>query len=374
MAISDPTQQQLTLSSNLFSRMAADEFEQVVFCHDRTSGLRAIIAIHDTTIGPALGGIRMRPYPTEQDALTDVLRLARAMSYKAAVAGVELGGGKSVIIGDPYTDKSELLFRAMGRFIQSLGGRYVCATDIGTTTEDLMHVRTETPYVTGLPEAWGGLGDTSLLTGLTVYLGMKAGAEAVWGSDSLAGRRVMVQGAGKVGLHLMEHLEKEGAELWVSDVVGANAARAAGRFGARITPAEDVYDAECDVFSPNALGAVLNDDTIHRLHCKLVCGGANNQLAEDRHGEVLHARGILYAPDFVVNSGGVISAESETMKAPRERAETIARRVGETTRRVFKLADEQRVPPSEAAVRIARERIERIGQLHRIRVRPSSSG
>lgn len=371
MAISGPIQQQM-LSSNLFPRMVADEFEQVVFCHDRTSGLRAIIAIHDTTLGPALGGIRMRPYPTEQEALTDVLRLARAMSYKAAVAGVELGGGKSVIIGDPYADKSEALFRAMGRFIQSLGGRYVCATDVGTTTEDMMYVSTETPYVTGLPESWGGLGDTSVLTGLTVYLGMKAGAEAVWGSDSLSGCRVMVQGAGKVGLHLMEHLEKEGAALLVSDVVGANAARATERFGARIVPAEDVFDVECDVFSPNALGAVLNDDTIPRLQCKLVCGGANNQLAEERHGEMLHARGIVYAPDFVVNSGGVISAESETMKAPRERAETIAQRVGQTTRRVFKRAQDEAIAPSQAAVRIARERIERIGQLHRIRVPMSS--
>jgi leucine dehydrogenase len=368
MAISERTLQQLIPSSSLFPRMVADEFEQVVYCHDRTSGLRAIIAIHDTTIGPALGGIRMRPYPTEQDALTDVLRLARAMTYKAAAAGIDLGGGKSVIIGDPYTDKNEALFRAMGRFIQSLGGRYICATDVGTSTEDLMHVRAETPYVTALPEAWGGLGDTSVLTGLTVYLGMKAGAEAVWGSNSLSGRRVMVQGAGKVGMHLMEHLEHEGAELLVSDVVGDNAARAAERFGARIVPPDDVFDAECDILSPNALGAVLNDDSIPRLRCRLVCGGANNQLGEDRHGEMLHQRGILYAPDYVVNSGGVISAESEVLKATKERAETIAGRVGDTARRVFQLAEREGIAPSAAADHLARERIERIGQLHRIRV------
>ncbi len=373
MAISDSIEQEPS-SHDLFPRMQANEFEQVVFCHDRTSGLRAIIAIHNTTIGPALGGIRMRPYPTEQDALTDVLRLARAMSYKAAIAGVDLGGGKSVIIGDPYTDKSELLFRAMGRFIHSLSGRYIAATDVGTSTEDLMYVRAETPYVTALPEAWGGLGDTSLLTSLTVYLGMKAGAEAAWGSDSLAGRRVMVQGAGKVGFHLMEHLEKEGADLLVSDVLDASASRAAERFGARIVPIEEVFDVECDVFSPNAWGAVLNDETIPRLRCKLVCGGANNQLAEDRHGEALHARGIFYTPDFVVNSGGVISAESEILKASRERAETSARRVGETTRRLFRLAEQEGVAPSIAADRLARERIDRIGQLHRIRVPLSNSG
>ena len=373
MAISESIQHEVS-PRDLFPRMQADGFEQVVFCTDRTSGLRAIIAIHNTTIGPALGGIRMRPYPTEEDALTDVLRLARAMSHKASVAGVDLGGGKSVIIGDPSADKSEALFRAMGRFIQSLGGRYIAATDVGTSTEDMMHVRTETPHVTGLPEAWGGLGDTSVLTGLTVYLGMKAGVEAVWGADSMAGRRVLVQGAGKVGFHLMEHLEKEGAELLVSDVVGPNAARAAERFGARIVPSDDVYDADCDVFSPNALGAVLNDDTIPRLRCKLVCGGANNQLAEARHDEALHARGILYAPDYVVNSGGVISAESEVMKAPRARAEAIAMRVGETTRRVFHLARQEGVAPSVAADRLARERIERIGELHRIRVPRSSNG
>ena len=368
MAISEPIQQ-VVPSSDLFPRMVADEFEQVVFCHDRTSGLRAIIAIHDTTMGPALGGIRMRPYPNEQDALVDVLRLARAMTYKAAVAGIDLGGGKSVIIGDPRADKSEALFRAMGRFIQSLGGRYICATDVGTTTEDLMYVRTETPYVTALPESWGGLGDTSLLTGLTVYLGMKAGAEAVWGSDSLSGRRVLIQGAGKVGMHLMEHLEKEGAVLLVSDVVGANAARAAERFGARVVPPDDIFGVDCDVFSPNALGAILNDETIPRLRCQLVCGGANNQLAEDRHGELLHQRGILYAPDYVVNSGGVISAESETMKASKERAESLARRVGDTARRLFRVAQDEGIATSVAADRLARERIARIGELHRIRVK-----
>jgi leucine dehydrogenase len=354
-----------TAEGELFPAMVADGFEQMVFCYDRASGLRAIIAIHDTTLGPALGGIRMRPYPTEIDALTDVLRLARAMTYKAALAGLNLGGGKSVIIGDPRTGKSEALFRAMGRYIQSLGGRYICATDIGTAATDLMHVRSETPWVTGLPEAWGGLGDTSILTGLTVYLGMKAGAEAVWGADSLAGRRIMVQGAGKVGYHLMEHLKAEGAEILVSDVLGESANRAAQELGARIVPAEDVFDVECDIFSPNALGAVLNGDTIPRLQCRLVCGGANNQFAEDRHGELLHARGILYAPDYVVNSGGIISAESEILKAPRARAEMVAQRVRETTRQVFLRAEADGVPPGIAADRLAQERIGRIGDVHR---------
>ena len=364
MAISDRPDVSGRPSGGLFAAMTADGYEQIVYCHDRASGLRAIIAIHDTTLGPALGGIRLRPYPSEQHALEDVLRLSRAMTYKSAMAGLDLGGGKSVIIGDA-SQKSEALFRAMGRFIQSLGGRYIAATDVGTTSDDLTHVRMETPYVTGMPEAWGGLGDTSLLTSLTVYLGMKAGAEAVWGSGSLAGKRILIQGAGKVGFHLMEHLETEGVDLFISDVAGDAVARAAKRFRAAIVPPDDVYDVDCDIFSPNAMGAVLNDDTIPRLRCKLVSGGANNQLAEDRHGEMLHRRGILYTPDYVVNSGGVISAESELLKAPRARAEGIARRVGETTRQVLALARAEGIPPNVAADQLAEGRLERIAAIHR---------
>jgi leucine dehydrogenase len=352
-------------TDGLFSRIERYGHEQVMFCRDRSTGLRGIIAIHDTTLGPALGGIRMRPYPTEEDALQDVLRLSRAMTLKAAMAGLNLGGGKSVVIGDPRTDKSEPLFRAMGRFIQSLAGRYVAATDIGTSVDDLIAVRMETPYVTGLPQAWGGLGDTSILTGLTVYLGMKAGAEACWGSDSLAGKRVMVQGTGKVGNYLMEHLQAEGAELLVSDVLGDSVQRAAARFRAEIVPPEDVYDVECDIFSPNALGAILNGETIPRLRCKLVCGGANNQLAEDRDGDLLHARGILYAPDYVVNSGGVISGECELLHAPLARAEALAQRVGGTARRVFATAARERISPSAAADRLAMERIEQVAAVRR---------
>ncbi len=352
-------------TGGLFPTLERNGHEQVLFCRDRHTGLQAIIAIHDTTLGPALGGIRMRPYPTEEAALEDVLRLSRAMTFKAAMAGLNLGGGKSVIIGDPHTDKSEPYFRAMGRFIQGLGGRYVAATDIGTTVEDLISVRMETPFVTGLPEAWGGLGDTSILTGLTVYLGMKAGAEACWGTDSLAGKRVLLQGAGKVATHLMEHLQCEGARLLVTDVVGESAQRAAERFGAIIVPPDDVFDVECDIFSPNALGAVLNRDTIPRLRCRLVCGGANNQLAEDRDAELLYSRGILYAPDYVVNSGGVISGECELLHAPLARAEALARRVGETTRRVFAAAARDGVSPATAADRMAMERIEQVARVRR---------
>jgi len=350
--------------SELFPVLTSNGFEQLLYCHDRASGLKAIIAIHDTTLGPALGGIRMRPYATEQEALTDVLRLAKAMTYKSAVAGLDLGGGKSVIIGDP-SQKNEALLRAMGRCIQSLGGRYIAATDVGTTSDDITYVRAETPWVTGVPEAWGGLGDTSLLTSLTVYLGMKAGAEAVWGTESLAGRRILVQGTGKVGFHLMEHLEQEGAVLFVSDVLQESVQRAGERFHATIVAPGDVYDVDCDVFSPNALGAVLNDHTIPRLRCRLVSGGANNQLAEDRHGDLLMERGIIYTPDFVVNSGGVISAESEVLHAPRTRAEQVARRVGDTTRRVLCLASDDHISTHCAAERIAEERLRRMANVRR---------
>lgn len=356
--------EELAAGRDLFGRMVAGAYEQIVYCHEPASGLRGIIVIHNTTLGPALGGIRMRPYASEAEALEDVLRLARAMTYKAAVAGLDLGGGKSVIIGGPE-DKSEALFRAMGRFIQSLGGRYIAATDVGTTGDDLTYIRLETPHVTGIAPEWGGLGDTSILTGLTVYLGMKAGAEAVWGSDSLGGKRVLIQGAGKVGMHLMEHLKAEGAQIFAADVSGEAVARAANRFGAVPVPVEAVYDFDCDIFSPNGLGAVLNDETVPMLKARLICGGANNQLSEARHGDALHDRGILYVPDFVVNSGGVISAAAEVRRAPLAWAEGMARRVGDTTRRVLARARTAEIPPSHAADLVAEERIQRMAALKR---------
>jgi leucine dehydrogenase len=346
----------------MFTPMVQGGYEQIVFCHDHASGLRAIIVIHNTTLGPALGGIRMRPYRDESEALTDVLRLSRAMTYKSAVAGLDLGGGKSVILGGPE-DKSEALFRAMGRFIHSLGGRYLAATDVGTTGEDLTYVRMETPFVTGIAPEWGGLGDTSILTGLTVYLGMKAGVESVWGPSSLQGKRVLIQGAGKVGTHLMEHLRAEGAHIFTADVSEEAVANAVERFGAARVPIEDVYSFDCDVFSPNGLGGVLNDDTIPQLKAKLICGGANNQLADSHSADALQARGILYVPDFVVNSGGVISAAAERRHAPLAWAETFARRVGDTTRGVLARASSEGVTPIRAAEAIAEERLQRMAEM-----------
>ena len=348
-----------------FAAMAVGRHEEVVFWRDRTTGLRAIVAIHDTTLGPALGGTRMYPYPSEAAALEDVLRLSRAMTYKNAAAGLDVGGGKAVIIGDPARDKSEVLFRAYGRFIETLGGRYVTTTDVGTTVPDLDIIRHETVHVAGCSPAMGGSGDTSILTGVTVYRGMQAATEVAWGDPSLRGRTVLIQGAGKVGWHLMEHLQAEGATLLVSDVDQARAQRAAQEFGAQIVPPDAVFDTPCDISSPNALGNVLNDETIPRLRCKVICGGANNQLGEEWHAQALAERDILYAPDFIVNCGGVINVAEELMGYNPDRARARAERVYEITLRVFARAGEAGITPEEAANHLAEERIRTIGEIHK---------
>ena len=348
-----------------FETMAAGGHEEIVFWRDRTTGMRAIVAIHDTSLGPALGGTRMYPYPSEAAALEDVLRLARAMTYKNAAAGLDVGGGKAVIIGDPAHDKSEALMRAYGRFLETLGGRYVTTTDVGTTVPDLDIIRHETAHVAGCSPWMGGSGDTSILTGLTVYRGMQAAAQAAWGDKRLAGRTVLIQGAGKVGRHLMEHLQQEGATLLVADVDGAQTQRAADEYGARLIAPDAVFDTDCDIFSPNALGAVFDDTTIPRLRCTVICGGANNQLAEERHARALQERGIVYAPDFIVNCGGVINVAEELMGYDPDRARARAERVYETTLRVFTLAREHDITPEEAANRLAEERIRALAEIHR---------
>ncbi|HEY8491187.1 MAG TPA: amino acid dehydrogenase [Dehalococcoidia bacterium] len=349
----------------IFAAMAGDGYEQLAFCHDRATGLRAIVCIHDTTLGPALGGTRMLPYASEEEAVRDVLRLARAMTYKNAAAGLDHGGGKAVIIGDPKQDKSEALFRAYGRFVQGLGGRYVTTTDVGTTMTDMDLVLRETAFVTGYSQANGGSGDTSILTSVTVHLGMKAAAREAFGSDDLAGRHVAVQGAGKVGYHLMERLKADGCRITVTDVDPAAVERAVRDFGAEAVPPDRIFDVEADIFSPNALGAVLNDDTIPRLRCRVVCGGANNQLAEEHHAAILQDRGILYAPDFIVNCGGVINVADELRGYNRERAEHKAREVYETTLRVFAIAKRDGITTAAAADRLAEERIRRLAEVHR---------
>ncbi|MFQ5576339.1 MAG: Glu/Leu/Phe/Val dehydrogenase dimerization domain-containing protein, partial [Anaerolineae bacterium] len=281
---------------NLFKYMTNHNHEQVVFWSDKQAGLKAIVAIHDTTLGPALGGTRMWPYKTEEEALLDVLRLSEGMTYKASVAGLDLGGGKAVIIGDPATDKSDALFRSFGRFVDALGGRYITAEDVGTTVADIGIVHQETRHVTGLSRAEHGSGDPSPLTAFGVYRGIKACARSKFGTDALNGLRVAVQGLGKVGCGLVKHLAKEDVTIIATDINPQRATEVCRQAGIRMVQPQQIYDVECDIFAPCALGAIINDDTLSRLHCHIIAGAANNQLAEDRHGYELYERGILYAP------------------------------------------------------------------------------
>lgn len=345
--------------------------EQVVFCHDPGSGLRAIIAIYSTALGPALGGTRFYDYASEDDALADVLNLARGMAYKNAMAGLDLGGGKAVIWGDPARDKSEAVLRAYGRFVQSLGGRYITACDVGTYVQDMDVVARECRHVTGRSPEHGGAGDSSVLTAFGVFQGMRASAEHAWGSPSLAGRRVGVAGVGKVGRHLVDHLLGDGARVVVTDV-NEQAVRqvvAAHPQVEVVADTDTLIRADLDVYAPCALGGALNDQTVPALTAKVVCGAANNQLAHAGIEKVLDDRGVLYAPDYVVNSGGVIQVADEIEGFNFDRAKAKAAGIYETTRRVFALGAEDGVPPAVAADRLAERRMAEIGRLRTVLVR-----
>jgi leucine dehydrogenase len=348
---------------DLFKRITADGHEQVVVCHEPSCGYLGIIAIHDTTLGPALGGTRFWQYGSFDEAVTDALRLARGMTYKAAVAGLNLGGGKAVIVGDNKRRDREFLFRAHGRFVETLGGRYITAEDVGTWPADMEFIRRETRHVAGLQ---GLSGDPSPVTGYGVYVGMKAAAKQRWGKDSLAGKTVAVQGCGKVAYHLCRHLKGEGATLLVSDIDGEKVRQVVEDFGATAVEADAIYDQPADIYAPCALGATLNDETIPRLTVEIVAGGANNQLAESRHGDALEARNILYAPDFVINAGGLINVYREIAGWGEERAKRKAQEIYETLRRVFAIAERDGVPTYQAADRLAEERIEAGGNLSRM--------
>jgi leucine dehydrogenase len=337
--------------------------EEVVYFHDPPSGLRAIIAVHSTALGPALGGTRFYPYPSEAAALQDVLRLSRGMTYKAAAAGLDLGGGKAVIIGDPKRAKSEHLLRAYGRFVESLGGRYITAEDIGTSREDMDIIRRETRFVTGVSPSLGGSGDPSPVTAQGVYLSMLACAEEVWHEHSLSGRRVAVQGVGKVGYPLVSLLVQGGAHVIVSDVDVDALARVVRDFGVDTAPTEEIYTVPCDMFAPCAMGGIINDDTIPKLHCRVVAGSANNQLAHRKHGQALAELGILYAPDFVVNAGGLINVADELEGYKPERATAAVENVYRTLRDVFTIAREDHISTADAADQYAESRVERVGRL-----------
>jgi leucine dehydrogenase len=335
------------------------EHEQVVICHEPEAGLRAIIAVHDTTLGPALGGIRMWTYASDEEALTDVLRLSRGMTYKNSAAGLPLGGGKTVVIGDPRTQKSELLFRALGRFVESLGGRYLAAEDVGTSTADAEIVARETRHITGLPLEKGGSGDPSPMTAWGVVCGMRAAIEEAGIGSSFEGVRVAVQGAGHVGGGVVRHLVAEGARVTVADIY-ADRVEPLVALGAEAGDPRTVHALDCDIYAPCALGAVIRPETVAELRCRVVAGAANNQLLDGSSGDALHARGILYAPDFVINAGGVINIGEELGGAyDADRAKKSVERIADTLAEVFARARADGVPTHVAADRLAEERIAR---------------
>jgi leucine dehydrogenase len=353
------------LNAEILDYLQRYNFKKLVICNDSASGLRAVIAIHSTALGPATGGLRMWTYASEQEAIFDALRLARGMTYKYAAAGVDLGGGKGVIIGDPKKDKSEALMRAMGRFIDQLGGEYITGEDVGTTLDDMELLYSETDHVVTLPTHAGGAGDISPATALSSVLATKACALRVWGDDSLKGRSVALQGLGVCGSKALKLLLDEGAHVTVTDVDGDKVAAMVAEHGVESCTADEIYDIDADIFAPYALGAIVNDSTIGRFRGKIVAGSANNILAEERHGDELQARGITYAVDYIANSGGTIFDTDRFRKGgfQPERAWANVRRVYERTLDVFRIADRDGVPYYRAADRIAEARIEAINKV-----------
>ncbi|MFW6330484.1 MAG: Glu/Leu/Phe/Val family dehydrogenase [Gemmatimonadota bacterium] len=345
----------------IFETIQENGHEQVVFSYDPASGYKGIIAIHNTTLGPALGGTRFWNYDTDEEAITDALRLARGMTYKSAAAGLNLGGGKSVIIGDPRTKRREMIFRAHGRFVESLKGRYITAEDVGTSVEDMDYVHMETEYVVGLA---GRSGDPSPVTAYGTYRGIKAAAKAKYGSDDLDGVSVAVQGTGHVGYFLCEDLAAEGAKLIVTDIDDERVKRVVDEFGATPVKPDEIYGVEAQVFAPCALGAVVNDETLPQFKFDIIAGAANNQLAEERHGQELKDRGILYAPDYVINAGGVINVYGELNGWSLDRSKRKAGEIYDTLEQLFELAEAEGLPTSQAADRIAERRIEQVGKMH----------
>lgn len=353
----------------VFETIGTESHEEVLFGVDHESGLRTIIAIHNTSLGPALGGTRFYPYANEEAALRDVLRLSKGMTLKSAAAGLDLGGGKGVIIGDPSVLKSERLIRAYGRVVDSLGGRYITAEDVGTTVDDMVQVAKETQWVSGLPYAQGGSGDPSPATARGVMASLRAIGERLWGSDDLAGRRIAIQGVGKVGMDLVRRLTEVGAETVVTDTNPASVTQSVETYGSKVVSLDEIYDVECDVFSPCALGATLNEETIPRLRCAAIAGSANNQLAVEADVERIIERNILYAPDFVVNAGGVINIAVETDGYSTDRANAMVDRIYDNLVAVFETADSDGVNTRDAAMKFAQRRIDQVGSL-RLKRRP----
>lgn len=351
--------------NNIFSMLQEHDHEKLVFCQDEHTGLKAIIAIHNTVLGPGLGGTRVWNYANDTEAINDVLRLSRGMTYKAAISGLNLGGAKAVIIGDAKTIKTEALMRKFGRFVENLNGKYITAEDVNTTTRDMEYVHMETSHVVGLPESMGGGGDPSPVTAYGTYMGMKAAVKHAFGNDSLSGKKIAVQGIGKVGGHLLEHLHKEGAKLFITDINEEMLAKYSTEFGATVVKGDEIYGLDVDVFAPCALGAILNTVNIGQLKCKVVAGAANNQLEDENiHGTMLLEKGIAYAPDFLINAGGLINVYQEHIGYNRDTAFRNTEHIYEVTANIFKTASEKNIHTQKAAIEMAQKRIADMTKVH----------
>jgi leucine dehydrogenase len=350
---------------DLFSKMEEYDYEQLILCQDKNTGLKAIIAIHDTTLGPALGGTRICEYESDEEAIEDALRLARGMTYKNAAAGLNLGGGKAVIIGDPKKIKSEALFRAFGRFVEGLNGRYITGEDMNATQQDASYINCETDYIVGLET---GSGNPSPVTAYGVFKGIQAAVNEVFGSDDLTGKTVAIQGLGAVGRRLAERLHEAGAKLYVTTRDKAKIDKAVAELNATAVGPDEIYGVECDVFSPCARGAIINDKTINQFKCKIIAGAANNQLAESRHGDMLHEKGILYVPDYIINSGGVINIIDDISgrEYNRENAMKNTARIYDSCKKVFEIAKRDNIPTYKAADIMAEERIAAVRKIKKI--------
>ncbi len=356
--MSQATENTMVTDPNIFGQLTKFDHEEMVFCNDNATGLRAIICIHNTVLGPGLGGTRFYNYANDQDAITDVLRLSRGMSFKSSIAGLNLGGAKAVIIGDPNQLKSEAFFRKFGRFIENLNGKYITAEDVGTTIKDMEYIKMETDHVVGLSENRGGGGDPSPVTAYGVYMGMKASAKETWGSESLSGKRIAVQGIGKVGEHLVAHLVKEGAKVYITDVNQESLARVSKTHNVEVVAKDAIYGLEVDIFAPCAMGAILNTENINQLKGSIICGAANNQLADEViHGNLITSKKINYAPDFLVNSGGIINVYSELIGYNREIAYAQTENIYNQTLEIYKKAREDKSTTHQAALNIAEKRI-----------------
>ncbi|MBL7778666.1 MAG: Glu/Leu/Phe/Val dehydrogenase [Chitinophagales bacterium] len=346
------------LPSNLFAMVEPMEHEQVMFFNDPETGLKGIIGVHNTVLGPSLGGCRIWNYESETDALWDVLRLSRGMTFKSSISGINLGGGKAVILANSKAKRDEKYWRRFGQFVDSLNGKYITAEDVGTSTEVMSYVMQETKHVTGKPESAGGTGDPSPFTAYGVFLGLKASIKQAFGSDSLAGKKVSVQGVGHVGYYLVKHLTNEGAKVFVADINQQNLDAVVRDFGATVVGTHEIYDIDTDVYAPCALGATVNTDTISTLKCAVIAGAANNQLADETiHGNLLKDKGILYAPDFLINAGGVINCYREVHNLSEQEANALIEGIYERTLGIFARASAENISTQEAAIKIAVERI-----------------